>query len=407
MNRRNEIKIEKINNFLRKQVFSGAYIVRNTLCVMGLATVVSGTVFAADVISDGTKAAPKAAIVETAEVEETVAAETVVAEEESFTIQLTDNSQLDSASVTKLYSRFEEDGVVLTATNDANNLTSSETDMTDKFIVKTEGLNLRAEASEEGNILKVLNTGDTGNVIGTDGDWTIVSSETSEGYVKSEYIIVGDEATQIAKQAAEEGKTLRDVIGVEEAPATEVQVAEVETTEAVTEEVQPVEDIKSLEVATATTEATTVQVTTEATTQATTEVTTEATTEAATEAPAVAAADASDVYLIAAVCYAEAGNQSYDGQLAVASVIMNRVASGKWGSSVRDVIYAPNQFSTVYTSTFQNALSTGGSETSLAAAQAAVGGANNVPGLLSFRPTWYIDTSTLSNYVQIGDHVFF
>ena len=70
-------------------------------------------------------------------------------------------------------------------------------------------------------------------------------------------------------------------------------------------------------------------------------------------------------------------------------------------------MYAPSQFSAIYTSAFQNALSTGGSSTSLQAAQDALNGANNIGGYTSFRPTWNVDTSSLGSYVQIGNHIFF
>ncbi len=405
MNRRTEIKIEKAKTYLRENIFSGRFIVRNTLCVMALASVAAGTAFAADVISDGAKASAVDAVVAepvTEEVKE-VSTEAVIEVNETYSINIEESSMIDSTSVTELYSRFEDDDFILAAANDTKNLTKSETDMTGKFIVVTEGLNLRAEASEEGNILKVLNTGDCGEVIGTDGDWTIVNSDDSEGYVKSEYIIVGSEATEVAKKAADENKSLRDTIGVEEITTeatTQVAQAEV-TTQVVAAEATTAAEVVQ-EVTEAATEATTQAVTTEAPTEAPTEATTEATTQAPVQA------SSSDLYMVAAVVYAEAGNQSYEGQLAVASVIMNRVASGKWGSTIKDVIYAPNQFSTVYTSTFQNALTTGGSATSLQAAQDALNGANNVPGMLSFRPTWYLDPSTLStSYIQIGDHIFF
>ena len=86
---------------------------------------------------------------------------------------------------------------------------------------------------------------------------------------------------------------------------------------------------------------------------------------------------------------------------------MNRLRSGLWGSTISDVIYAPYQFEATGTAAFQNALSTGGSETSLRAAQDALNGANNVGSYMYFLPTWNVDTSTLSSYMQIGDHIFF
>ena len=39
------------------------------------------------------------------------------------------------------------------------------------------------------------------------------------------------------------------------------------------------------------------------------------------------------------------GSSSYECQLAVANVILNRLKGGSYGDSVRDVIYARNQFS--------------------------------------------------------------
>lgn len=52
----------------------------------------------------------------------------------------------------------------------------------------------------------------------------------------------------------------------------------------------------------------------------------------------------SDIILMAQVINKEA-SASYDGKLAVASVIVNR--SNYYGQSISDVIYAPNQFSVV------------------------------------------------------------
>lgn len=40
----------------------------------------------------------------------------------------------------------------------------------------------------------------------------------------------------------------------------------------------------------------------------------------------------------------EAGNQGPQGQAAVANVILNRLAAGKYGKTASDVVLAPNQF---------------------------------------------------------------
>ena len=43
--------------------------------------------------------------------------------------------------------------------------------------------------------------------------------------------------------------------------------------------------------------------------------------------------------------YYESGVEGYDGKLAVAQVTQNRVNSGKWGRTVKEVVHSPSQFS--------------------------------------------------------------
>ena len=73
-----------------------------------------------------------------------------------------------------------------------------------------------------------------------------------------------------------------------------------------------------------------------------------------------------------------------------------------------DVIYAPYQFSAVYSWAYSNAYDNGVPQTTFDAVYAAVGGYNNIGSFLSFRPTWYMDPSSLDcPYIVIGNHVFF
>ena len=105
---------------------------------------------------------------------------------------------------------------------------------------------------------------------------------------------------------------------------------------------------------------------------------------------------------MAAVMTLECGNESYEGQLAVANVILNRLQSGAWGSTISSVVYATNQFSVVSDSRLQGLIQNGAQATRDACA-----GNNNIGDLMSFRPARYVDTSTLGTYKQIGNHVFF
>ena len=67
--------------------------------------------------------------------------------------------------------------------------------------------------------------------------------------------------------------------------------------------------------------------------------------EAAREAAAQAAAEtaAREKELLAALIFCEAGNQPYEGQVAVGAVVMNRVNSGQFPDTITDVIYQSGQ----------------------------------------------------------------
>jgi 16S rRNA (guanine527-N7)-methyltransferase len=81
-----------------------------------------------------------------------------------------------------------------------------------------------------------------------------------------------------------------------------------------------------------------------------------------------------DLYLLAAITYCEAGVEPYEGQLAVANVVLNRLHSGRYGSTLEDVIYAPYQFTGCKLSSFSWALQTGGSDSCLQAARETISG---------------------------------
>jgi Cell wall hydrolyses involved in spore germination len=54
-----------------------------------------------------------------------------------------------------------------------------------------------------------------------------------------------------------------------------------------------------------------------------------------------------DIHLMAQVVYGESRGESFDGKVAVASVILNRLISDKFPDSVSEVIYQPNAFSCI------------------------------------------------------------
>lgn len=119
------------------------------------------------------------------------------------------------------------------------------------------------------------------------------------------------------------------------------------------------------------------------------------------------AADTSDVALLAAILECEAG-QSYDGMLAVGTVIMNRVASAKFPNSISGVVYQPNQFSPAGNGALNTVLAKGPSASACSAAQAVLGGArySAVADCYFFYADWYAKQQNVSG-INVGGNVFF
>ena len=69
-------------------------------------------------------------------------------------------------------------------------------------------LNIRDSASTEGSIVGKMTNHNACEILGVEGDWTQIESGKVTGYVKSEYIVTGDEALAIAE---EEIKTVATV----------------------------------------------------------------------------------------------------------------------------------------------------------------------------------------------------
>lgn len=112
-----------------------------------------------------------------------------------------------------------------------------------------------------------------------------------------------------------------------------------------------------------------------------------------------------DAALIAKMVEIEAGNEPYEGKLAVANVILNRVHSGEFPDTVSGVIYAPGQFPPAGKGMLKTETA---SSDSLKAALAALAGENNVPGAVYFfnpnREPYKVKQVTVVK--KIGSHMF-
>lgn len=111
--------------------------------------------------------------------------------------------------------------------------------------------------------------------------------------------------------------------------------------------------------------------------------------------------NASDVAMLAALIQCEAGGESYEGKLAVGSVVMNRVDSSYFPDTVVGVIYQSGQFSPVASGRFAVVLSSGADASCVQAATEVLAGTRNL-NCLYFRRN-----NGLINGTVIGNHVFY
>lgn len=112
--------------------------------------------------------------------------------------------------------------------------------------------------------------------------------------------------------------------------------------------------------------------------------------------------DADTTLLLAALIQCEAGGESYEGQVAVGAVVMNRVRSGAYPNSIHGVIYASGQFTPAMNGKVNARYESGNiQESCIKAAEEALSGVSNVGDLTHFR------RNNGRDGLVIGNHVFY
>lgn len=103
--------------------------------------------------------------------------------------------------------------------------------------------------------------------------------------------------------------------------------------------------------------------------------------------------------LLAAIIFCEAGNQPYAGKVAVGAVVLNRVESGRFPNTIREVIYQRGQFTPAMTGKLARVLASGNIPGSCyEAARDALNGESPVGNALFF--------NTGHGSFKLGDHYF-
>jgi len=227
---------------------------------------------------------------------------------------------------------------------------------TKKARVIADGLNVRKEPSTESEKLTVLYNNEKYSIIDTVDDWykVEVDDENIKGYVKAEYVdLIVTFKEAVSK--AEEAKMLE--LKAEERAKKETAI-------------KYRDDFNYT---------------------------------------------AEDLKLLACLIHAEAGTQSYEGKLAVANVVLNRVKSSKYPNTIKGVIYQPGQFSVARSGSLQkqldnyNNFKSTSQKMSIKAAKDALEGANNIGSRLyfhSYKAASKKGYTSKKNSVKIDDHLF-
>lgn len=211
---------------------------------------------------------------------------------------------------------------------------------------ETETLRVRKEASLDSGVLGLLAMGEAVEAIEEDGDWVSINYEGETGYVAAEYVKV-----EFDLDTAESVEAIQAREAAEKEAARAQAAAEREATRKQQKE--------------------------------------------------AVLTSASELNILAALVQCEAGGESYEGQLAVASVVMNRVRCGAYPNTITDVIYASGQFSPANSTKMSNLALSGNVKAScLQAAQEAINGNCNIGDALHFRRAGNKDG------IIIGNHVF-
>lgn len=271
-----------------------------------------------------------------------------------------------------------------------------------------EYVNIRKEANQDSEKLGVLYKDCGGHIIERQGEWTKIQSGDVTGWVRDKYLHFGDEAKQLAEEvgmlvAYAQTDTLRvrkeasmdgGVLGL---------LSKGEALEAIKEHGDWVE--VSYEGATGYVSADYVKVEFDIDDAESMEVI-RAREKAEEEAKRhqqkeAVLATATELQILAALIQCEAGGEAYEGQVAVGSVVMNRVRSAAYPNTVAEVVYASGQFTPAATGKLDRVVLSGSIKPScLQAAQEVLNGFTNVGDALHFRR---IGTK---QGIVVGNHVF-
>ena len=274
-----------------------------------------------------------------------------------------------------------------------------------------EYVNIRETAEADAEVLGLLYKDCGGTLLEQESGWSKISSGDVEGWVKDDYLYFGDEAEQNAKEvgmltAVTNTETLRVRKDADENAGIYGLLAFRESVEAI--DVQDDWVVIDFEGNTGYVSKDFVDVNFNIDEAESMAAIKEREQKAAEEKAkrnqqkAAVAATASEEDILAALIQCEAGGESFEGQVAVGAVVMNRVRSGGYPGSISDVIYASGQFSPASSGKMDNLIMNGSiKESCRQAARETINGTSNVGDATHFK------RAGAAQGFQIGNHVFY
>lgn len=272
-------------------------------------------------------------------------------------------------------------------------------------------LNVRAEASEESEKVGLMYADCGGEILERTEGWTKIKSGNLIGWASNDYLLFGEEALELAESV---GRTLAtvnaDALRVRKEPNEEAGIwgliQKDDVVEAIVEETT--DDWVAIEFEGELGYISSEFVSTEFLVdkgETYEEIKERKKKEQEERAKLIAnlgavAVGTTDDVLLGALVQCEAGNQCYEGKLAVAAVVMNRVRSAAYPDTIGGVIYASGQFTPAGNGKVERRLQLGVDESCLQAAREAIAGATNVGTMTHFRRAGNREG------LVIQDHVF-
>ncbi len=295
----------------------------------------------------------------------------------------------------------------LTQMLEENSLKEAESDLV--MVNVQVAMNVRAEASEDSEKVGVLYKDCGGRILERKDGWTRLKSGDLVGWASDEYLLFGEDAEAMANEVGNLIVTIEtETLCVRREPDSDGEVLglmaqddELEIIEELNEDWISVEYGEDVGYVSAEYVNLDFHID-EGETLAAIRKREEAERQAkltANQGAVVVGGD--DTRLLAALIYCESGNETYNGQLAVGAVVMNRVRSGAYPNTVSGVIFASGQFTPALNGKVARVYTDGNiPESCYQAAAAAINGETNVGDATHFRRAGYHEG------IQIDHQVF-